>query len=155
MCEEYGISYEVYNGRISRGWSKKDALTIKEGEPRRKKSGYEVQSNRPSVEYRKYLEFKLSQLNNMSSPYIWADQIHDLHLKLKDMDSMGYWMNAMDSFLTGEPDLEKRVKEQIEQMLNNPESIFAEVVKFDKEFHISGYFDKWMPEMVPAGAGEI
>ncbi len=147
MCEKYGISYEVYNGRISRGWSIKDALTAPEGESRKKKADFEVESNRQSKEYNRYLEFKLAQLNNMASPYIWADQIHDLHTKMKDMKAMAHWMNAMDSYLTGTPELDRRTREQIELMLNNPECIFADVVKFDKDFHVSGYFDKWMAQV--------
>lgn len=143
MCAAYGISYEVYNGRISRGWSKKDALTAAEGETRKKKPGFEVESNKPSVEYKRFLEYKLNSLNSFSTPYIWADQIHDLHLKIKDMDAMAHWMRAMDSYLTGDDDLDKRTKEQIAKMLNNPESIFADVVNFDREFHVSGYFEKW------------
>ena len=79
----------------------------------------------------------------LSTPYVWADQIHDLHQKIKEVDAMNHFMEAMDSFLTGEPELDRRTKEQIEQMLNHPESIFEEVVKFDREYHVSGYFDRW------------
>ena len=169
MCAEYGIAYDVFNSRRMRGWTLEDALTvpldkktIKRNKPRpgkkavKKEAEFVLKSKNPSVEYRRYLEHKLSCLNGMATPYIWADQIHELHKKISAVDSMSYWLKVMDDYLNGRKQ-DERTKEQIEGVLDNPESIFEDVLDFDREMNVSGYFNKGVPAKpakIPAEVGD-